>query len=185
MVALACWLIMPKIVQLDILSGPSGERIWWPFSIGVETMRSLPIGFLCVSSYWYGWRALQLWDLPRPITHDFKLMSMRNSHTILLSGFLVGDTHDLQFNWRKFVFINVGVYFWNIDLIWLGAFLRWRRLTNYKIPRFGPEISIGIIPVFCSSSRVHVVSCADGRRLVSTFSSITISRKVWEAQLRV
>ena len=78
MVALACWLIMPKIVQLDILSGPSGERIWWPFSIGVETMRSLPIGFLCVSTYWYGWRALQLWDLPRPITHDFRLKSTRN-----------------------------------------------------------------------------------------------------------
>ncbi len=77
---------------------------------------------------------------------------------MLLSKILVGDTHNLQFNWRKFVFINFGLYFWNIDLIWLGAFLRWRRLTNYKIPRFGPEISIGSIPVFCSSSPVHVVS---------------------------
>ena len=83
----------------------------------------------------------------------------------------------MQFNWRKFVFINFGLYFWNIDLIWLGAFLRWRHLTNYKIPRFGPEISIGSIPVFCSSFLVHVVSCAGGRRLVSTFSSITFSRK--------
>ena len=83
------------------------------------------------------------------------------------------------------MFINFGLHFWNIDLIWLGAFLRWRRLTNYKIPRFGPEISIGSIPVFCSSSLVHVVSCAGGRRLVSTFSSITFSRKVWEAQLSV
>ena len=170
------------------------------------------------------------------------------------------------------MFINFGLYFWNIDLIWLGAFLRWRRLTNYKIPRFGPEICIGSIPVFCSSSLVHVVSpvlvedvwyqrlvpsqspakcgkrswgfkagiyvsllsfssswcdsasrdirhrmhiwpvskveslkvlaftpltrgllrwfslifsCAGGRRLISTFGSLTISRKAWEAQLRV
>ncbi len=56
------------------------------------------------------------------------------------------------------MFINFGLYFWNIDLIWLGVLLRWRRLTNYKIPRFGPEISIGSIPVFCSSSPVHVFS---------------------------
>ena len=163
------------------------------------------------------------------------------------------------------MFINFSLYFWNIDLIWLGAFLQWRRLTNYKIPRFGPEEHTSyfasvllstwspvlvedvwyqrLVPshspakcgkrswVFeagfyvsllsfssswCDSAsrdtrhRMHIwpvskveslkvlaltrgllrwfyliFSCAGGRRLVSTFSSITISRKVWEAQLRV
>jgi hypothetical protein len=37
MVALACWLLMPRFVQLDTLSSLSG----------LETLKSLPIGF-CV-----------------------------------------------------------------------------------------------------------------------------------------
>ena len=37
MVALACWLLMPRFVQLDTLSSPSG----------LGTLKSLPIGF-CV-----------------------------------------------------------------------------------------------------------------------------------------
>ena len=50
------------------------------------------------------------------------------------------------------------------------------------------RVSFGVVrfSVHSATIPVHVVSpSAGGRRLISTFSSITISRKVWEAQLRV
>ncbi len=60
MVALACWLLMPRIVQLDTLSSPSG----------LGMLRSLPIGFCVFRRMDTGDANVRVWDVHHSVMHE-------------------------------------------------------------------------------------------------------------------